>query len=91
MDTFTEQAIEQWRELRACIEAVRLTAHSSILVIRPAAAAVRVLVHRAVVRLHAARSALADSAAITPCVLHQSPIRHRRIGLSCFSASLQSS
>ena len=28
MDTLTEQAIEQWRELRACIESLRLTAQS---------------------------------------------------------------
>jgi hypothetical protein len=60
MDTL-EQAIEQWRELRACMEALRLVTQSPI-ALRPVSA-VRVLVRHAAILLHAARSAIEDSAA----------------------------
>ena len=55
-----EQGLEQWRALR---ESARLVNRSQIRVLRPVRTALRVLVRRAVVRLHAARCDLGDSAA----------------------------
>jgi hypothetical protein len=57
----TEQAIQQWRELRACMENLRAQPQSPI-VCRPVTA-VRAIVRHVVIRQHAARSAIEDSAA----------------------------
>jgi hypothetical protein len=62
MDTLIEQAIDQHRELRACMDALRGAARSPMAVVRPVAV-VRVIVWQVVIRLHAARSAIEDSAA----------------------------
>jgi hypothetical protein len=62
MDTLIEQGIEQRRELLACMEALRLTAQSPIMLIQPLAA-VRAIARCVAIRLHAARSAIEDSAA----------------------------
>lgn len=82
-----QDALQQARELRACMDSLRLPARSPRM-IRSARAAVRVLVRRAVVRLHAARCALGDSAAqLVIRLAHQRPIGIHPIGRFVFGAA----
>lgn len=82
-----QEALQQWRELLACMASLRLAARTPR-VIRPALAAVRVLVCRAVVRLHAARCAIGDGAALLVIRLFQErPIGIHPIGRFAFGAA----
>ncbi len=81
-----QEALHEWRELLACMASLRLAAQSPRLT-RPALAAVRVLVRRAVVRLHAARGAIGDgAAALIVRALYQSPIGTAASGFRAFGA-----
>jgi hypothetical protein len=69
-----QEALQQWRDLLACMASIRLAAQRPRLN-RPAIAAVRVFVRRPVVRLHAARGAIGDGAAtLIARAPYQSPI-----------------
>jgi hypothetical protein len=82
-----QEALQQWRELRACMASLRLVSRSPRL-IRPARAAVRVLVRRAVVRLHAARCAIGDgAAALAIRLFQQRPIGIHPIGRFVFGVA----
>jgi hypothetical protein len=81
-----QEALQRWRELLACMASLRLVARSPR-VTRPASAAVRVLVRRAVVRLHGARCDLGDAAAqLVIRLFHQRPIGTYPIGRFVFGA-----
>ncbi len=86
----SELDITEARELLACRASVRLGARSALVVIRPPAVAVRVVVGCAAVRLHAARSSIADGARrCTACALHQSPIGIAVSGFGAFKAAFR--
>jgi excisionase family DNA binding protein len=82
-----EEALQQWRELLACMASLRLVPRSPE-VIRTIAGVVRVTMRRAVVRLHAARCALGDAAAQLVIGLFQKrPIGIHPIGRFAFLAT----
>lgn len=77
-----QEALQQWRELLACMASLRLVARSPRVIRR---VGVRVLVRRAVVRLHAARCAIGDGAAqLVIRLLQERPIGIHPIGRFAF-------
>jgi hypothetical protein len=86
-NTLDGDMIRAARELWAIVRSVCLVPRSPITV-RPVAA-VRVIVRRVVVRLHAARSAIEDAAALAICTLYTSPVGTAVSGFRAFRASFK--